>query len=69
LRVGTNHSLDVRVDRRWKFDRWNLITYIDIQNIYNRQPLDVPRYNERLGREETNESIGLLPTIGISAEF
>lgn len=69
LRVGTNHSLDVRVDRRWKFDRWNLITYIDIQNIYNRQPLDVPRFNERTGRVETNDSIGLLPTIGISAEF
>ncbi len=68
-RVGTNHSLDVRVDRRWQFERWNLITYIDIQNIYNRKPLDVPRFNERIGRVETNDSIGLLPTIGISAEF
>lgn len=68
-RVGTNHSLDVRVDRRWQFDSWTLITYVDIQNIYNRQPLDVPRFNPRTQRAEVNESIGLLPTIGISAEF
>jgi len=69
LRVGTNHSLDVRVDRRWQFDAWTLITYVDIQNIYNRQQLDVPRFNPRTQRAEVNESIGLLPTIGISAEF
>lgn len=69
LRVGTNHSLDVRVDRRWQFKRWNLIAYIDIQNIYNRQPNDVPQFNQRTQRAEVNESIGLLPSIGVSAEF
>lgn len=69
LRVGTNHSLDLRVDRRWQFDRWNLIAYIDIQNIYNRQPNDVPQFDQRTQRAEVNESIGLLPSIGISAEF
>jgi len=69
-RIGANHSLDVRVDRRWSFSNWELVTYIDIQNIYNRKPLNVPRYNERLGRSETNvASIGILPSIGVSAEF
>ncbi len=68
-RVGTNHSLDVRVDRRWQFDSWTLITYVDVQNIYNRQPLDVPRYNTRTQQAEVNQSIGILPSIGISAEF
>ena len=29
------HSLDVRFDRRWDFNGWSLITYLDIQNIYN----------------------------------
>lgn len=69
-RIGANHSLDVRVDRRWSFSNWELVTYIDIQNIYNRKPLNVPRYNERLGRSETDAaSIGILPSIGVSAEF
>jgi hypothetical protein len=68
-RVGINHSLDVRVDRRWSFSSWSLITYLDIQNIYNNKPADVPRYNARLGKVEENDSIGILPSIGISAEF
>jgi hypothetical protein len=69
-RIGSNHSLDARVDRRWSFSTWTLITYVDIQNIYNRKPLNVPRYNERLGRSETDvASIGILPSIGVSAEF
>ncbi|HTP13710.1 MAG TPA: TonB-dependent receptor [Bacteroidota bacterium] len=69
LRIAPNHSLDVRVDRRWSFARWTLVTYIDIQNIYNRKPLDVPRYNPETQRAEQDASIGILPSIGISAEF
>ncbi|MBM4161524.1 MAG: TonB-dependent receptor [Ignavibacteria bacterium] len=68
-RVVANHSLDVRIDRRWTFDRWNLITYVDIQNIYNRKPVDVPRYNRQTGELERVGSIGILPSVGISAEF
>jgi len=69
-RVAANHSLDVRVDRRWNFGSWTLVTYADIQNIYNRKPSSIPRYNERLGRAETEvSSIGILPSIGVSAEF
>ena len=69
-RIGVNHSLDVRVDRRWSFVNWTLITYVDIQNIYNRKPLTVPRYNARLQRAEQDVAqIGILPSIGVSAEF
>jgi hypothetical protein len=69
-RVAANHSLDVRVDRRWNFGSWTLVTYADVQNIYNRKPSSIPRYNERLGRAETEvSSIGILPSIGVSAEF
>jgi hypothetical protein len=45
------------------------VTYLDIQNVYNRKPLDVPRYNPETRRAEQNASIGILPSIGISAEF
>lgn len=68
-RVVTNHSLDVRIDRRFMFKAWTLIAYLDVQNIYNRKPVDVPRYNYATGEIETTSSIGILPTIGISAEF
>jgi hypothetical protein len=68
-RIGINHSLDVRADRRWMFSSWTLITYVDIQNIYNRKPIDVPRYNIRTKKIEQSNAIGILPSIGISAEF
>jgi len=69
-RIGANHSLDIRVDRRWNFERWNLITYIDIQNIYNRKALDIPVFDERTKEvKQASGGIGLLPSIGVSAEF
>ncbi len=41
----------------------------DIQNIYNNETEEVPRYNERLDRAETDDAIGILPSIGLSLEF
>jgi hypothetical protein len=69
VRIPANHSLDIRVDRRWTFDRYVIITYIDIQNIYNRPFRDAPRYDTRSGNIEETNSIGILPSIGISVEF
>jgi len=68
-RIGINHSLDVRIDKRWMFSKWMLVTYIDVQNIYNKKPVDVPRYNVRTKQVEGTNAIGILPSIGISAEF
>lgn len=68
-RIPANHSLDLRIDRRWLFSAWTLITYIDLQNIYNRKPSTIPRYDSRTGTLDESNSIGILPSIGISAEF
>ncbi|MCF8368538.1 MAG: TonB-dependent receptor [Bacteroidales bacterium] len=35
LRYGNFHQLDVRVDKKYFFNRWSLILYVDIQNLYN----------------------------------
>ncbi len=70
LRVKSAHALDVRVDRRWNFSSWNLIVYLDIQNVYNNKFSGGVRWNAREQRADFDESsIGILPTIGISAEF
>ena len=34
-RYGTFHQLDIRVDKEYFFNRWSLILYVDIQNLYN----------------------------------
>ena len=69
-RVDPLHGLDVRVERRWNFAAWNLIAYIDIQNIYNYKNTGSVRWNAREQKVEiNNSSIGILPSIGVSAEF
>ena len=68
-RLKSIHSLDVRVDRRWIFKNWTLITYIDIQNIYNRRNLSGIRWDPVKRTVDETSSIGILPSIGISAEF
>jgi hypothetical protein len=69
-RLPDFHSLDLRVDRRWFFTHWNLIAYIDIQNIYNRKNIQAYRWDPRNNSiESSGGAIGVLPTIGVSAEF
>jgi hypothetical protein len=63
------HSLDLRIDRRWDFETWTLITYLDIQNIYNNKQANTIRWDYRKGEVDQQSSIGLLPSIGISLEF
>lgn len=36
-RLNSFHQLDLRVDKKYFFDRWNLNWYFDIQNAYNFQ--------------------------------
>jgi len=68
-RLKSTHSLDIRVDKRWYFSGWTLITYLDVQNIYNRQNSTSIRWDARDQRADETSSIGILPSIGISAEF
>ncbi len=69
-RLPVFHALDVRIDRRWNFSTWNLITYLDVQNVYGNKPVSGYRWNAREQKVEADEdAIGILPSIGISAEF
>ena len=69
LRLDPTHQLDLSVDKRWPFSGWNLITYIDIQNIYNSKSPTPPRWNSRTRVGEVSDPIGILPSIGVSAEW
>lgn len=33
-RLPFNHQLDIRVDKKWFFKKWNLNLYLDLQNLY-----------------------------------
>jgi hypothetical protein len=63
------HSLDLRVDKRWYLGRYTLITYIDVQNVYNNTKSNFIRWDPRTKTTESASSIGILPSIGVSFEF
>ncbi|WKZ68914.1 MAG: TonB-dependent receptor [Melioribacteraceae bacterium] len=63
------HALDLRVDKRWDLGGLSLITYLDIQNIYNRSNIQNIRWDYKEMKVDDTSSIGILPSIGISLEF
>ena len=59
-RNSISHGLDLRVDKRWFFEKWALNAYLDIQNIYNFQTetkpfLDVVRDTDGNPIEDPNQ--------------
>jgi len=37
LRLKAFHQLDIRIDKQYFYDRWSLMLYVDVQNVYNHQ--------------------------------
>jgi len=68
-RLAAGHHLDLRVDRFFNFENWTLIVYADVQNVYNYKIPLRPNYDFWKKKIDDESSIGLLPSIGISAEF
>ncbi len=84
-RYSPYHQLDLRVDKKYFFDKWSLMLYMDIQNVYNFQAKfqdNVLREKDAQGnfvlldngnryslRKIPNTSGTVLPTIGIMVEF
>ena len=68
-RLPLFHQLDFRVDKRWELGSYYMITYIDIQNIYNRKNVSGVRWDYRDMQEEYRESFGVLPSIGVTFYF
>lgn len=68
-RLEPGHHLDLRLDRYWNFSGWTLVSFIDIQNIYNNRIQIRPGYDFWEDEVVDRQDIGILPSIGISAEF
>ena len=85
LRFSPYHQLDIRVDKRFYFDKWSLMLYFDVQNAYNFQSESQDFFIrekdqngnfilENMGttyklKGLENTSGTVLPTIGIMFEF
>jgi len=82
LRFEPYHQLDIRVDKEFFFNKWSLIAYLDIQNIYNYksqaasyyvvdQNIPVSPNPDRYTLKEIESTSGgtILPSIGIIVQF
>jgi TonB family protein len=68
-RLPMFHQLDVRVDKRWIYQRWILNLYLDIQNIYNRANVEDFDYNFNYSKSSPQQGLPILTILGLKAEF
>jgi len=69
LRMPDYHRLDLRVDNRHNFSGWDLVAYVELQNIYSRRNVFTYLWNEKTGDEEAVYQIGLFFVGGVKIEF
>ncbi|MFT5435025.1 MAG: TonB family protein [Myxococcota bacterium] len=63
------HRLDVRIDKRFRFDTWMLEVYLDVQNVYNATNPESKRYSFDFRVQSEGVSVPILPTLGVRAVF
>ncbi len=68
-RLSSTHILDLRIDRYFNYRTWRLVVFADVQNVLNFKTENRPRYNFAEDTIDSRSRIGILPSIGISAEF
>jgi TonB family protein len=68
-RLPLFHQLDVRVDKIWKFKRWALSAYLDVQNVYNQGNVEGVSYNYDYTRSTFATGLPFLPSLGIRGEL
>jgi len=68
-RYPTYHKLDVRIDRRFNFEKWNLTAYIDIWNVYNQKNVGAYIWNDDYSKMRTSYQFSLMPMFGVRVEL
>jgi len=69
LRFPPYHRLDLRMDRRFHFNKWNLVVYFDLQNAYNRGNIYGYVWDNAEGKVTTVYQWRIMPVGGFSIEF
>ncbi len=62
-------QLDARLDKRFVFDLWTLVVYLDIQNVTNQQNPEALFYNHNYSQSAFVTGIPILPTLGLRGEW
>jgi hypothetical protein len=62
-------QLDVRIDRRFVYDKWILTAYLDVQNVTNSANSQNIEYSYDYSQNKKVRGLPILPTIGVKGEF
>ncbi|WP_437625878.1 TonB-dependent receptor domain-containing protein [Sorangium sp. So ce1151] len=68
-RLPPFHQLDLRLDKTWKFSRWRLSAYLDVQNVYNNANSEAVQYNYDYTARQYVTGLPILPSFGLRGEF
>lgn len=63
------NQLDIRVERSWDFESWNLSAYVDLQNVYNALNPEGTRYDYRFEESAPLPGLTVLPSLGLRGSF
>lgn len=67
--IPAYHSLFIRYDRRWFYNRLTLTTFLEMWNAYNRSNVEEYYWNVQENRVEAFHQFSILPIGGIKLEF
>ena len=68
-RLPPTWSVDVRVDKEWKFKRWAFTTYLDLQNAFNVQNPEVMSWTWDYSAEDPITGLPVIPGFGVRGEW
>lgn len=68
-RLPDYHSLNLRVDKRFYFDKTNLVLFLSVWNVYNRENVSAYNWNEVKNKSGKETGWSALPIIGAEYEF
>ena len=68
-RVAPFNQLDIRIERTWDYESWNLAAFVDLQNIYNALNPEATRYDYRYQESAPLPGLTVLPSLGVRGSF
>jgi TonB family protein len=68
-RLPLFHQLDLRVEKRWSFDSFDLTFFVDLWNAYNNASAEAISYNFDYSRRAYQQGLPIIPSLGFKGEF
>ncbi len=68
-RLPSFQQLDLRVDKTWVYDKWQLSAYLSLINAYNHQNVEAVDYNYDFTEKANTTGLPILPIFGVKGEW